>query len=71
VEAKRIPELYDLKARAGKIPVPHGARAYQVQNFKVISGPDPTPPAPSLHIEPLFFDATTKNVDGEELITEL
>jgi hypothetical protein len=56
VEQRRFPELYDLKALKGKVPVPNGARAYQLQNFKVI-GPDKVS-APVLHIEPLFFSVT-------------
>jgi hypothetical protein len=40
----------------GVVKVPFGARAYQLTNFKIIH--DNVPPAPVLHIEPVFFDLT-------------
>jgi hypothetical protein len=38
------------------VTVPFGAKAYQLTNFKIIH--DDVPPAPVLHIEPVFFDLT-------------
>jgi hypothetical protein len=59
VPIRRVGQLYDLKALKGEVPVLKGAKAYQVQNFKCIPETDTTPPAPTLHIEPIIFDITT------------
>jgi hypothetical protein len=71
VPIRRVPELYDLKNLKGEIPVLQGAKAYQIQNFKCILGEDATPPAPTLHFEPMFFDITTTAHENNEVeITE-
>jgi hypothetical protein len=56
VEQRRIPELYDLAQMKGQVPVPFGAKAYQLTNFKIIH--KDVPPAPVMHIEPVFYSCT-------------